>query len=91
MERDSDTRNFFRRELSTLAQYFIFTLVAGLGTFIWFITPPNGEGEYVSAINVAEAWKMYKPLFYRWLFILTALALVRLVVVFVVKRREGFR
>jgi uncharacterized BrkB/YihY/UPF0761 family membrane protein len=90
LEKASDTRNFFRRELSTLAQYLVIALAAGVGAFVWE-TSPVIQGQYANAINIGEAWRNFKPVLYSWFCAFTVFSLLRLLVVFVVKRRAGFR
>ena len=89
-----DTRQFWKRELSTLAQYFTVAAVAGVGAFVWEIvrlTSPQVQGEYASAINTGEAWANYRPVLLYWLAAFLVVALLRLLVLFVMKRLTGFR
>ncbi|MCA1616175.1 MAG: hypothetical protein LC800_19155 [Acidobacteria bacterium] len=89
-----DTRQFWKRELSTLAQYFVIASVAGVGAFVCEIvwtTSPLIQGGHASTVNFGEAWRLYKPAFYGWLAAFSALALLRLLVLFVMKRLTGYR
>lgn len=102
LERISDTRDFFRRELSTLAQYFTCAVLAIFGVFVvaqvrWeYFREPCGAtrpGEScASTMNWGEVWENEKPVFYTQLLIFAVLVCVRLLVVFVARRRAaGFR
>ena len=99
--RNSDTGNFLGRELSTLAQYYALALLAIFGPFIlaqvrraYFppVCQATRPGEAcISTINWGEVWENEKPVFYIQLLTFALLVSIRLLVVFVSKRRAVFR
>lgn len=100
MERDSDTRNFFGRELSTLAQYSALALLAVVSPFVvvavrlaYFPTECTASrpGEACGSLSVIDIWENEKPLIFIQLLAFAALVSIRLLVVFVSRRRAGFR
>lgn len=86
-----DTRQFWKRELGTLVQHLVAAWVAGLVVFFLSTAPGAAEGEYAAAINIGEAWRNYRPLFYGWLTVFAVLAGLRVLALFAVKRLSGFR
>ena len=72
-----DTRQFWKRELSTLAQYLVVTLAAGLITFLW------ATASYVTASEYA--WSRYSVMLYVWLGTFGLLAVIRLLGVFLLR------
>ncbi|MDQ3753549.1 MAG: hypothetical protein M3371_02320 [Acidobacteriota bacterium] len=76
-----------KRELLTFAQYFVLVIVAGLLAFMLFTFPPSTSGEYADAINFGEAWRIYEPVMFDWLKIFGGLGVIRLAVLFVMRKQ----
>ena len=70
---------FLKEELKGWAQYFALALMAGWLHFAY-------EFGSIPGINIKEAWRNYEPLLRQWLFIFSALSLVRLLILLAVRK-----
>lgn len=100
MERNSDTGDFFRRELSTLAQYSALALLAVVSPFVmvavlWTYFPSechaSRPGETCGSYHWIEIWENERPLIFIQLLAFAVLVSIRLLAVFAAKRRAAFK
>lgn len=76
-----------KNEIKLFMFYLSIAIVSGIIGFVFFSAPPKGEGEYIIAINISEAWKAYKGVFQTWLLFFVIGGMMRLIFVGFFKKR----
>jgi hypothetical protein len=72
-----------QREFYVSVQFLILVFVALVAAFFRML-PDGGDGEFVVAINISEAWKNEEPYVKSVLIIFSVLSVLRLAIVFLV-------